>query len=905
MRRALICLLALTLGRSVWAEAPLRQGILVVAHGGDARWNEHVKEVASRVRAITPAEPAFLMGVPDQRPEEAYAKLAAAGVRQVVIVPLFVSSWSDHYEQVRFIGGLRPDYPHAEHMKLSRVGGAVPVAGVTNAMDDHPLVAAILADRARELSKDPAHESLVIVAHGPNPDDEAEKWNANIRSLGERVRAATGIAEVDVRLLRDDAPKPVKDQALAELRASVEERARKGGVIVVPLLMAPGRVAQQIPGVLSGLTFRWSGKTLLPDDRVADWVLEQARGRAGTKAGRADADADATATPRYAEQVVVTGTRTERPAGEVPVQTEVIGHEVIAATGSRSMSDVLAHCSGIEVAPSLAGHSIQLQGLGGRSVLLLVDGQEVLGKISGEVDLGNLLVHDVDRVEVVKGAGSALYGSDALGGVVNVLTRGADRPLTVSGEQRFESLRGQTTSVSGGARTGPWSFFGSGSRIRRGSYDLVPSEPTTTGSEYTKAAISGRAAYRWNPRTELSASVRHYDEDAADVSVSRGVVFDDRVFDERWQGLTALRAGVGATGALSVRGHHTEYSHRFDRVRRTTGALTPDLTRERLHEVELQYDQPVGSRHLLTVGGELKQAGMNSDRLDGRERHATTTVGFVQDEWYAHDRVRVVGGFRYDHNSAFGSAWSPKLAALVRLNANLRLRGAFGEGFKAPEFKDLYFLFGNRAAGYQVIGNPDLRPESSRTLSAGLEGDAWSGRLKGSVSVFRNRVLDLIDSALVGLDAGTGLLTFQTSNLGAVRTRGAEADLALAPSARVGVGVSYNLLDADDTSSGEPLVGRARHSLKGRAIVRLERTQLALFGRYLGRRPFADTNQDGRIDEHAPGVFFLDGRVAQAVGRHVQLVVGGENLLDRADPRYLPTPGRRLYAGLVVRHERN
>jgi len=98
-------------------------------------------------------------------------------VRQIVVAPLFVSSWSDHYEQVRFLAGLRPDYPHAEHMKLARASGSVALAGVTPAMDDHALIAAILADRARALSQDPTRENLVLVAHGPNPEDEAARWS--------------------------------------------------------------------------------------------------------------------------------------------------------------------------------------------------------------------------------------------------------------------------------------------------------------------------------------------------------------------------------------------------------------------------------------------------------------------------------------------------------------------------------------------------------------------------------------------------------------------------------------------------------------------------------------------------------------------------------------------------------
>ncbi len=878
------------------AAPPVDTGVLVVAHGGDVRWNAHVKEVVARVRRTLPAEVGFLMGVPDQKAEEGYAKLVAAGVGRVVVVPLFVSSHSDHYEQVRFIGGLRGDYPHAEHMKLAQLHGPAPVASVTSALDDHPLLGAILADRARALSEQPASESLVIVAHGPNEDAEAEVWTATIRRLGEQVRSATGIGDVDVRLLRDDAPEPVKDQALAELRVSVETRASRGRVLVVPLLVAPGKVADQIPQVLAGLDFRWNGQTLLPDDRVVQWVVAQA-----TAASAASRTAGSL---RYREQLVVTATRTERPLEEIPVHTEVIGREVLEAAAARSVGEALLHSAGVEVVPSLAGESIQLQGLAGRSVLVLVDGQEVLGKIGGEVDLGSLLAHDVERIEIVKGAGSALYGSDALGGVVNVLTRQPSNPVALSFTRRFESLEGRTTEGSASLRSGRWAGSASASRISRDAYDLTPSEPATTGSDYRKLAASARLSCRFGERSAITLSARHYDEEAADVSASRATVYDDLVDDERSQLLAELRTGVGATGMLKTRGHLQRYSHDFERVSRTSKVASPDLTRERLAEAEAQYDQPLGKRHLLSVGGELEGAEMTSDRIVGASRDITTSVAYAQDEWFVNDRLRLVAGVRLDHNSAFGSAWSPKLAAMVRLLPPLRLRASVGEGFKAPEFKDLYIQFGNRAAGYQIVGNPELRPETSRSSSAGLELEMWDGRLRASVTYFRNRIDDLIEPSFAMRDPQSGLMTFQSRNVAAVRTRGTETDITIAPKRWAGFGLSHTWLDAEDRSTGEPLTLRPRHTLKARTTLRRDKTRLSLFARYLGERAFADADSDGRIDEWAPGAFVFDVNLAYDLGRTLRLVLGAENAFNERDPRFFPVAGRRLYAGLVLRYER-
>ena len=112
------------------------------------------------------------------------------------------------------------------------------------------------------------------MAHGPNGDADADRWIGVIRELGAQIRSRVPFREIDIRLLRDDAPKPVKDQALAEFRDSVASRA-SGRVVVVPLMLGPGRVVDQIPNVLTGLDYRWDGRPVLPDGRIADWITSQ------------------------------------------------------------------------------------------------------------------------------------------------------------------------------------------------------------------------------------------------------------------------------------------------------------------------------------------------------------------------------------------------------------------------------------------------------------------------------------------------------------------------------------------------------------------------------------------------------------------------------------------------------
>ena len=163
------------------ADEPL--GVLVVAHGSTAAaWNTNVEAAVTIIQQHTPSNATYLMGAKNRTPQEAYDDLVAAGVQRIVIVPLLVSSYSSHYEQVRFIGRLRDDYPGSEWMKLTPLHGPADVVGVTPALDAHPILADILSNRARALSRDPSTESLVIVAHGPNGDADADRWMGVIES---------------------------------------------------------------------------------------------------------------------------------------------------------------------------------------------------------------------------------------------------------------------------------------------------------------------------------------------------------------------------------------------------------------------------------------------------------------------------------------------------------------------------------------------------------------------------------------------------------------------------------------------------------------------------------------------------------------------------------------------------
>lgn len=261
--------------------APEKLGTVIVAHGGDAMWNQRVLEVASKVKTGGPVEVSFLMGpeAAKRRFQDVVNKLEGEGVSAIVVVPMLVSSHSGHYDQIRWLAGeaieLDSVMLHHLHMAgIERVDARVPVV-VTPAMDDAPQVARVVADRAIKLAQTPQSKALFIVGHGPNSAENYAAWMRNLRVIADSVRAWTGFKDVRTDVVRDDAPGLVRAEAVLRVREliSMQQQITGSDVIVVPILVSKGSVSRdKIPADLSGLSIVYDGEPLLPHESMSRWV---------------------------------------------------------------------------------------------------------------------------------------------------------------------------------------------------------------------------------------------------------------------------------------------------------------------------------------------------------------------------------------------------------------------------------------------------------------------------------------------------------------------------------------------------------------------------------------------------------------------------------------------------------
>jgi sirohydrochlorin ferrochelatase len=294
--KRVLALLLLTAAPAL-AQPAAPEGILLLAHGGAPDWNQRVVALAQSIDQAQPTEVAFGMA---SRPaiQAAVDKLVARGARSIVAVPMFISSHSSVVTSTAYLLGARDEMPpdlkifakmsHGAHGGHGghETPGAAPVAvdntqpvstpvpiRLTNALNHDPLVGQILIDRAREISTAPEKEAVIIAAHGPVPNEDNQRWLDDMRVLAEQMDGATSFATINYLTVRDDAPKPVRDAATAELRGMVEEQTRQGRrVLIVPLLLSYGGIEKGIRQRLEGLDYVMAQRALMPDDRLAEWV---------------------------------------------------------------------------------------------------------------------------------------------------------------------------------------------------------------------------------------------------------------------------------------------------------------------------------------------------------------------------------------------------------------------------------------------------------------------------------------------------------------------------------------------------------------------------------------------------------------------------------------------------------
>lgn len=593
------------------------------------------------------------------------------------------------------------------------------------------------------------------------------------------------------------------------------------------------------------------------------------------------------------DAMVVTGTRTERYLKDTPVTTQVIKGEKLTDSGAADLSQLIQESTGVNVVENQWGTGVELNGFDSDHILILVDGMKVVGRVNGQLDIAQIPLDQIDRIEIVKGATSALYGSEAMGGVINILTKNPQTPLSLNSENTVGAFGRQDHTLSLSKVQGDWNWALSGGMRQYGGYDLDESTIWEDGSQYEKRNAHLKINRKIGSHIDLRLDGRYFDENQSLISSH---VFRDKIGNDR----SSVRGQMKYKKdqwALEGSMEQSNYSHLFNRVVLKSGnVLKGSLTENALTSSNLNVIRE-SETHQLMGGFGFDQEGITSDRVKEGKRQSNLSNIFVQDEIHISPKWIVLGGLRLDRHSIYGRQISPKISIMYKPEMISRIRLAYGEGFRAPSFKELFLDYSNISVGYHIIGNGDLKPESSQNVSLDIE--RWhTGKYHARINLFWNEIDGLIDYKYLGIIDGQS--TYQSTNLSAVRTRGAELDFTYFMTDNLESWVGYSLLDTWDKENNRELPLKAKHKVQaGLRYGYMNGIKINLRLQHLSERINWETDfSDQTVKNTISPYTTLNAHVTIPLPWGLQGFAGGKNLTNQVDKVWGPMPGREWYGGI-------
>ncbi len=596
--------------------------------------------------------------------------------------------------------------------------------------------------------------------------------------------------------------------------------------------------------------------------------------------------------------LVVTGTRTERFLKDVPVTTQVIKNEKLKETGGTDISQVLGHVTGIAVVENQFGTGIELSGFDANHVLVMVDGLKMIGRTNGQLDISQIPIEQIERIEIVKGAASALYGSEAMGGVVNIITaRGGSKFGLKAGSVLGSYGRLGANMAISGKILGWQTKVNLNNRIYGGN-TLNTGSLWENGSEYDKLNFGLQTS--GNPTEKLTVhfqTSRFLETQTTDLSV-----FEDVTTNTRNSSRLEL-VGTQERLTLTLGLDYSDYDHLYERIVSSSGFIkSSDRTIEELLRGELQ-GLLEGEKHALMFGTGAESELTESDRIDGGEQSATLIHLFVQDEWTLSPQTSGTFGLRMDDHSIYGNYLSPKVSFMFKPEMISRIRLSFGQGFRAPTFKELFLDYTVEGIGYRIIGDPELNPERSNNFN--LDFERWhTQKYHGRLNFFYNRIENLIDYTFIGVEDNLSL--WQTANIKEAITSGAEIDLTYFYSKRIEWTLGYAYLNTWDVDNESPINLKAKHKANTSLRIKLGGSaSMNLSGQYIGDRYYGEQSVSGTIDSEE----WIDSYMIWNLHFQSDLILGLnmnagiKNFTDVYDPVWGPMPGREWYVGLNYNYE--
>lgn len=683
----------------------------------------------------------------------------------------------------------------------------------------------------------------------------------------------------------------------------------------------------RLEGTMIGTATGNDGTFVLKNVPEGDYVLRatfagyQAT-REKVNGNREDMELKLKASPVNLDQVVVTGTGTHHRLKDSPVPIEVISGKELRKAGLVKLDDALRMQSpSFNFSTTAMGDNTTMNGLPNDYILILVNGKKLAGDISGNTDLRRIDMSRVKRIEILKGSASVLYGSEAMGGVINIIMEEPKDALNLMSYTRIAEKGQFTQNLAADVNAGKFSSHTSYQRLQAGSWQINPYETDDKdprGYKETVKETSNRFRSDVFNQKFGFAPTKNLDVYAQGSYYQRHVYRPLPAYKYEMD-YSDYTLGLGAKYLLTKRSYlsldlyNDNYENYYDYIQDNGEIKSGDEVlnmRQHYYNANLKGVFAIGQYNKLSAGLEFREDQLkNPEAGIDKTKGASTWALYAQDELKLFRKLQIVAGLRYTHHEEFGDRVSPKASVMMPVG-RFNFRVNYAAGFRAPDMKQLYY---EKVKGSSLsVGNPDLDPETSNYYSANIE---YAGRnFNLSVSGYINVVDQLISTKKVDLQPGdkeNGIKTRKLYvNLNDAKLKGIEVNL----SAFLGAGFSltggYNYCDARGTLDGEKdrLDRSIRHA--GTASANWVHD-------WNWYRLNVNLNARGQSSRYhlangiAPGHWMCNLTTTHTIshlGRlGLEANVGVENLFDYTDNRPFGvnyatlSPGRTFWGGLTIK----
>lgn len=453
--------------------------------------------------------------------------------------------------------------------------------------------------------------------------------------------------------------------------------------------------------------------------------------------------------------VVVTGTRTPKFLKDTPIQTRVINAKDIAKLDATNVQDLLQQeLPGVEFSYAMNQQThLNFSGFGGQGVLFLVDGERLAGETMDDVDFTRLNMDNVERIEIVKGAASALYGSNATGGVINIITKRNKQPWTLNVNARYAKHNEQRYGASLGLSNKHWNNLLSANINRIDNYNVQSaSNPVTRiiSTIYGDKTMHFKEQLVWSPNQNFNLTGR------------AGYFFRETVRSvdqpERYRDFTG---GLRMNWKLTTQ-DELQLSYAFDQYDKSDYQRITHLDIRDYSNVQntlrLLHNHSFNRGDVLTLGADWMHDYLFNTNLNGETREQDCWDVFAQYDWRINNQWEVVSALRYDYFSdGKESHLTPKLNICYKPLHNLSLRAGYGMGFRAPTLKEKYYDF-DMAGIWIVEGNANLKSETSHNFN--LSAEYTRSRYNFTASVYYNKVKNKLATSAPYFKSATDKLPY-------------------------------------------------------------------------------------------------------------------------------------------------